>query len=183
VVPLNLCDAPYFTSEFEWLSQPGSHCWCTVGSLVTLPSTLNTTHEHAILKDKTIGVRYSINCKSLPLYGVWDCHEGKNYPKKGVNFHEDAVYVGCNVIDRKGDVIKEGTIFGNAANPLVSHHGAFKTEREYAERKMQDPEFCEKVRRELRGKHLLCWCVQTGPKREEFCHARVWLEIANREEP
>ena len=78
---------------------------------------------------------------------------------------------------------REGTIFGNGTNPLVSHKGALETEekfREYAERKMQEPEFRAKVQ-ELRGKHLLCWCVQAGPKRAAFCHARVWLELANRD--
>lgn len=147
-----------------------------VGSLITLPASMNTTHEHAILKDKTTGVRYSINCKSLPLYAVWECRAGKNYPP-------DAVYVGCRVRDRKGKVIREGTIFGNGANPLISHAGGLHTEkefREYAERMMQFPEFHAKVR-ELKGKHLLCWCVQSGPKRAEFCHARVWLELANRQ--
>ena len=146
------------------------------GSLVTLPASMNTTHEHAILKDKTTGIRYSINCKSLPLYAVWECRAGKNYPR-------DAVYVGCRVRDRKGKVIREGTIFGNGTNPLASHKGALKTEaefREYAERRMQDPEFRAKVRG-LKGKHLLCWCVQSGPKRAKFCHARVWLEIANKD--
>jgi hypothetical protein len=147
-----------------------------VGSLITLPASMNTTHEHAILKDKTMGVRYSINCKSLPLYAVWECRAGKNYPP-------DAVYVGCRVCDRKGNVIREGTIFGNGTNPLISHKGGLKTEaefREYAERKMKDPDFRARVR-ELRGKHLLCWCVQSGPRRAEFCHARVWLELANRQ--
>jgi hypothetical protein len=146
-----------------------------VGSLITLPASMNTTHQHAIRKDKTTSVRYSINCKSLPLTGVWDCHAGKRYPA-------DAVYVGCRVLGRDGKVIWEGTPFGNGTNPLVSHDGALKTEaefREYAERKMQDPDFRANVQA-LRGKHLLCWCVQKGPKRAEFCHARVWLEIANR---
>ena len=113
-----------------------------------------------------------INPPSKSKYGYW---AGKNYPP-------DAVYVGCRVCDRKGNVIREGTIFGNGANPLISHKGGLKTEaefREYAERKMKDPDFRARVR-ELRGKHLLCWCVQSGPKRAEFCHARVWLELANR---
>jgi hypothetical protein len=148
-----------------------------VGSLVTLPASMNTTHEHAILRDKTTGVRYSINCKSLPLYGVWDCHAGKRYPA-------DAVYVGCRVLGRDGKLIREGTPFGNGTNPLVAHDGALKTEgefREYAEQRMQDPDFRAKIQA-LRGKHLLCWCVQSGPKRDEFCHARVWLELANRNE-
>jgi hypothetical protein len=142
-----------------------------VGSLITLPSSMNTTHEHAILKDKTTGVRYSINCKSLPLYAVWECRAGKNYPK-------DAVYVGRRVMDRKGKVIREGTMFGNG----MTDKDAFKTEaefREYAEKQLENPAFRAELEK-LRGKHLLCWCVQTGPKREEFCHARVWLEIANR---
>ena len=147
-----------------------------VGSLTTLPASMNVTHQHAILKDKTTGVRYSINCKSLPLFAVWECRAGKNFPP-------EAVYVGCRVRDRKGNILREGTIFGNGAYPLLAKKGGCETEeefREYAERRMHNPEFRRKVR-ELRGKHLLCWCVQSGPKRAEFCHARVWLEIANRD--
>jgi len=79
-------------------------------------------------------------------------------------------------------VIREGTIFGNAKNPLVSHNGWLKTEeefRDYAIKKLEDPSFRQQAE-QLRGKHLLCWCVQDGPKRVKFCHARVWLELANR---
>jgi 2OG-Fe(II) oxygenase superfamily/Domain of unknown function (DUF4326) len=108
---------------------------------------------------------------------VYDCHAGKKYPK-------DAVYVGCKVRDRKGGVIREGTIFGNATDPLKSHKGWLKSDkafRAYAEKKIRDdPEFRMQVEA-LRGKHLLCWCVQEGPKKAQFCHARVWLELANRE--
>lgn len=115
--------------------------------------------------------------KSRPQEGpkVWDCHAGKQYP-------EDAIYVGCRVRNRKGDVIRQGTIFGNGTDPLVSHNGWLKTEEEfrrYAERKMLDPAFRQQAE-QLRGKHLLCWCVQDGPKRAKFCHARVWLDLINR---
>jgi len=106
---------------------------------------------------------------------VWDCHAGKQYPA-------DAVYVGCKV-SMYGRTIREGSIFGNGANPLVSHRASFKTEREfrdYATKRLTDPEFRVEVEK-LRGKHLLCWCVQDGPKRAEFCHARIWLELANSE--
>ena len=105
---------------------------------------------------------------------VWDCHAGKKYPA-------DAIYVGCRVPDRRGGVIREGTIFGNGTNPLRSHHGWLKTEaefRRYAEAKLLDPEFRQQALK-LRGRDLLCWCVQDGPKRAEFCHARVWLELMN----
>lgn len=37
-----------------------------------------------------------------------------------------------------------------------------------------NPEFMEKIRRELRGKNLACFCVTGSP-----CHADVLLEIAN----
>jgi hypothetical protein len=105
---------------------------------------------------------------------VWDCHAGKKYPS-------DAEYVGCRVLSRKGDVIREGTDFGNGTNPLVSHKGAVHSEKEFRARateKLKDPKFRAKADR-LRGKHLLCWCVQDGPNRAEFCHARVWLDLIN----
>lgn len=108
---------------------------------------------------------------------VWDCHAGKHYP-------EDAVYVGCRVTNRKGGVIREGSIFGNGANPLVSHKGALRTESEFrahAIEKLKDPAFRAGAEK-LRGHDLLCWCIQDGPKRADFCHARVWLELINQEQ-
>jgi hypothetical protein len=106
---------------------------------------------------------------------VWDCHAGKEYPS-------DAVYVGCRTIHPfKAYVIREGTIFGNGTNPLVSHDGSLSSEREvraYAVEKLQDPAFRAEAEK-LRGKDLLCWCVQEGKRRAEFCHARVWLELIN----
>jgi Domain of unknown function (DUF4326) len=107
---------------------------------------------------------------------VWDCHAGKRYPV-------DAVYVGCRVRNRKGGVIREGSIFGNDTNPLVSHHGSINREsafRTYAVEKLEDPIFRAEAEK-LRGRDLLCWCVQEGKRRAEFCHARVWLELINQE--
>jgi alkylated DNA repair dioxygenase AlkB len=149
------------------------------GSLITLPTEYNDTHEHAVLVDTTPkGIRYAFNCKCIDeIYlapRVWDCHAGKNYPK-------DAIYVGCRVRNMKGDVIREGTIFGNATNPLVSHYGWLRTEKDfrtYAIKKLEDSAFRQQAE-QLRGKHLLCWCVQDGPKRAEFCHARIWLDLIN----
>jgi len=60
-----------------------------------------------------------------------------------------------------------------------------QTEEEFrhcAENKMFDDAFREQALKELRGKHLLCWCIQDGPERAPFCHARVWLEIVNKPE-
>jgi hypothetical protein len=107
---------------------------------------------------------------------VWDCHAGKNYPA-------DAVYVGCRVRNRRGGVIREGSIFGNGTNPLVSHKGALHSESEfraYAVEKLRDPFFRAEAEK-LRRRDLLCWCVQEGKRRGEFCHARVWLELINQE--
>jgi alkylated DNA repair dioxygenase AlkB len=106
---------------------------------------------------------------------VWDCHAGNNYPA-------NAVYVGCRVTHPfKGYVIREGTIFGNGTNPLVSHKGAVHSEGEFralAIEKLKDSAFRTEADK-LRGKDLLCWCVQEGKQRAEFCHARVWLELMN----
>jgi hypothetical protein len=110
---------------------------------------------------------------AVPKLRVWDCNSGKQYPA-------DAVYVGCKETMFE-KTIREGTIFGNGADPLDSHCGSLETEqefRDYATKRMTDPEFRAEVEK-LRGKHLICWCVQEGPERAEFCHARVWLELAN----
>jgi len=97
---------------------------------------------------------------------VWDCHAGKFYPA-------DAVYVGREVRDRRtGQLTWAATPFGNH---LKLSQNAF---REYATSKMLDADFRARVEA-LRGRDLLCWC---GPN-AEFCHAKVWLELANRMEP
>jgi len=116
---------------------------------------------------------------------VWCCRAGKTYP-------ENAEYVGCKTAKARGN--REGSVFGNAVNPskvrskknpwaagqgLDDPEEKAKAFRAYAEKKMNDDaEFREQVEG-LRGKDLLCWCEQDGPNREPFCHARVWLEIAN----
>lgn len=45
--------------------------------------------------------------------------------------------------------------------------------REYL---MNRPELIAKVKRELRGRDLLCWCHPPKP-----CHGQVLLEVANEE--
>ena len=105
---------------------------------------------------------------------VWDCHAKNNYPA-------DAIYAGCRVRDRKGGVIREGSIFGNGRNPLVSHFGSLNSESEfrmYALEKLKDPAFRQQAQ-QLKGKDLLCWCAQEGKRRAVFCHARVWFELIN----
>jgi hypothetical protein len=164
----------------EWQEETAS------GDLVEMPVGFHDDYKHAVLPQKYFAAtRISLTFRNpdlsssgpwVPLKGpkVWDCHAGKDYPK-------DAIYVGCRV-SRGSRLIREGTIFGNGTDPLVSHDGWLKTEeafRQYAEQKMLDPAFRQRVEG-LRGKDLLCWCVQDGPKRAPFCHARVWLELANR---
>jgi uncharacterized Zn-finger protein len=159
-----------------------THMLLAKGSLAVLPSAFNDTHEHAVLDYKGAGLCYSINAKCLPTKDdgprkprCWDCHAGKKYPN-------DAVYVGCRTKGHNGDLLREGSIFGNALrplecrgpnNPAVTHNDAavFQT---HALEKMKDPEFRKQVE-SLRGKDLLCWCKDTA----DFCHARVWLELAN----
>lgn len=104
---------------------------------------------------------------------VWCCRKGNQYPR-------DAVYVGCLTARFPG------TIYGNDHEPFKGHKKWIaKTSvkfRKYAKNKMLDPVFRAQAIKDLRGKHLLCWCIQDGPKRNPFCHARVWLEIVNRAE-
>jgi uncharacterized Zn-finger protein len=81
------------------------------------------------------------------------------------------VYVGREVRDRKtGEIAFPDTPFGN------HYHLAQGEFREYAEILMQDEEFRQEVEA-LRGRDLLCWCKG---KESQHCHARIWLELANR---
>jgi alkylated DNA repair dioxygenase AlkB len=111
---------------------------------------------------------------------VWCCKAGHTYP-------EHAVYVGCKTT--RGQK-REGSRFGNAVNPMKVRNKLSnpwvatddKSFREYVKAKVRDDvEFRDWVKW-LRGKDLLCWCEQDGPKRAEFCHARTWLKIANARE-
>jgi alkylated DNA repair dioxygenase AlkB len=134
------------------------------GSLITLPSDANDTHEHAVLRMPGCkSVRYAVNCKAISPRKpqVYDCHAGKEYPA-------DAVYVGREVRDRKGNLIREASPFGNPHLPPDEF-------RAYALAKMKDAAFAAQVMA-LKGKDLLCWC---RPHEADQCHARVWLELAN----
>jgi uncharacterized Zn-finger protein len=165
-----------------------SHMLMGLGSLAVLPSEFNDTHLHKVSPYKGAGMCYSINCKVLPTPEpnglrkpqVFDCHAGKKYP-------DDAVYMGCRTKDRSGNLLREGSVFGNAVRPLECRdkrtnpaitHDNEPVFRAYALDKMKDPDFAQQVE-SLRGKDLLCWCKDTA----KFCHARVWLELANPVEP
>lgn len=144
------------------------------GSLIVLPASFNDTHHHAILPDKSKRPRISINTKCLISPRIYDCHAGKRYPGSlmpELNCLNPAVYVGRETRDfRTGKVLWPATPFGNYKK---LQGDAF---RAYALDKMKDPEFRKQVEW-LRGKHLLCWCK---PHEEENCHARIWLELANK---
>jgi site-specific DNA-methyltransferase (adenine-specific) len=134
------------------------------GSLITLSSEANDTHEHAVLTTPGCkSVRYAVNCKAISPHQpqIWDCHAGKKYPA-------DAIYVGREVTDRRGKLIRAASPFGN---PYLSPEEF----RAYAEEKMKDAAFAAQVMA-LKGKDLLCWC---RPHEADRCHARVWLELAN----
>lgn len=149
------------------------------GSLIVLPSSFNDTHEHAILEEKyPCGVRISVNTKCLIKPKVFSLKDGRGH------YPHWAVYVGCRY-EVNGKLVREGSPYGNGSNPLAGHAGAIKTEaafRKYVAERMSDPAFCVQALADLRGKHLLCWCRQSGPERAEFCHARVWLEAVNQDQ-
>ena len=47
----------------------------------------------------------------------------------------------------------------------------------------REPTTIEDVRRELRGKTLMCWCALPKPGEPDVCHAAVLLELANEATP
>ncbi len=156
------------------------------GSLIVMPASFNDTHFHAVLPEKNpCGVRISIVGKILTPPRVWCCRKGHPHPKY-------AQYVGCGPSKWGGgcqchrEVLQKGTIYGNDHDPFHGHNNWIARNeagfREYAEKKMLDPAFRAQAIKDLHGKHLLCWCIQDGPERAPFCHARVWLDVVNRPE-
>lgn len=117
---------------------------------------------------------------------------------------QDAIYVGCagnwkGCKCHAGD-IKSGSMYGNSYKPreFGGHfkHPIAKTPEEYREKldkkwKSKEPKdvaWKQRAIKELRGKNLLCWCLQAedvdGAKvtKPEGCHARVLFEYVNRNE-
>lgn len=62
-------------------------------------------------------------------------------------------------------------------NPFVLNDESYREEvlAQYEEWLMSKPELIAEVKRELKGKHLLCWCAP------RMCHADVLLRVANEE--
>lgn len=92
---------------------------------------------------------------------TFDCHAGKKWP-------EGSVYVGRETT--RGGANWPSTPYGNHKKL----HGQDWIDE--TNRLMSDPEFAAKMREDLRGKHLLCWCEPGNPR----CHALRWLELANK---
>ncbi len=154
------------------------------GSLIVMPASYNDTHLHAILPEsESCGPRISVATKCLVKPRVFSLKAGwGHYPVF-------AQYVGCKFAQLPG------TIYGNSYRPFdLDGHSkspiatAKEPEkfREYAEKKWLDPGFRAQAIKDLRGKHLLCWCPQDknpdSTFKQPFCHARIWLEIVNRPE-
>jgi hypothetical protein len=84
----------------------------------------------------------------------------KVYNKKNKNVPKEAIYVG------------RPTDWGN---PYFIGRDGDRREvvDKYARWITSNTSLCERARRELKGKDLVCWCAP------EACHADVLLEIAN----
>ncbi len=177
------------------------------GSLYVLPDSFNrpgsgNEHQHAVLEGDDYsynGLRIGINCKHIPA-GLSEeemreaCsrpagapHEKKPKPdawvhptlglkvwcaRKGYWHPDEAVYVGRAV--SRGETTYPKTAWGN--HPRITDEESFRNYADAVLRSSGNPKlFLEP----LVGKDLLCWCVPSEP----WCHARVWLELANGVKP
>jgi Domain of unknown function (DUF4326) len=117
---------------------------------------------------------------------------------------QDASYVGC-AGSWKGckchvGVIKSGSMYGNSYNPrefgghfkhLIANtpeEYRVKLDKKWRSNEPKDVAWKERAIKDLRGRNLLCWCLQPedidGLKvtKPEGCHARVLFEYVNRDE-
>jgi hypothetical protein len=95
---------------------------------------------------------------------------------KGWRVPEGAVYVGRPTIFGNPFSVtvkmKPGTLIGMGYRAVPTVEDAIECYRLYLTEK---PELLDQIRKELRGKILMCWCRLDQP-----CHADVLLEIANK---
>jgi Domain of unknown function (DUF4326) len=163
------------------------------GSLYVLPSAFNSPGsggeaQHAVLDGNDWshgGLRVSINCKHIPA-GLTpeEFDKACSRPAGRSNSQSGSLFVrepgppriyclrkGCQYPD---DAIRvdKATVYGNHKK-LHGQEWIAETER-----LMRDPEFAAKVKA-MKGHDLLCWCERGEPN----CHARQWLELANKEKP
>jgi alkylated DNA repair dioxygenase AlkB len=147
------------------------------GSLIYMPASFNDTHLHAILPEDgdECGPRISVATKCLLAPRVFSLKLGWGHYPSG------AIYVGCRYpgVHQAKTPLKEGTVYGNDYEPTKGHYKPIaKTAdefRKYALERMSDPAFRAQAIKDLRGKHLLCFCLPSNP----HCHARVWMDIVN----
>lgn len=89
------------------------------------------------------------------------------YSKKTRDVPTDAVYI--------GRPSKWGNLYSHQPGTLARFQ--VRTRDEAIERfehdLLRNPEWCDTVRRELRGKDLVCWCVP------QKCHGEALLRVAN----
>lgn len=94
---------------------------------------------------------------------------------KGWRWPEGAVYVGRPTPFGNPFTVTEklapGKMIGARYFAVPTIEDAIACYREYLDQK---PELVERIRSELRGKNLMCWCPLN-----QRCHADLLLEIAN----
>lgn len=158
------------------------------GSLYTLPSEYNTTHEHEIPNSRyRCGLRISINCKhegdppekrhtrtKPPKPFVREPGPPRIYHASG-RFPADAVYVGRGGTFNGKDF--PPSPFGNYRKLDLHREIPSELWRHEVELKMKDTEFASKVEA-LRGKDLICHCSQKEIE-AGHSHARTWLLLSN----
>ena len=72
------------------------------------------------------------------------------------------------------------SIWGNEFT--VEQHGRCNAVRLHAEKVRANPQLIAKIKRELRGKVLACWCAPKGGadmNGKLICHAQTLAQIAN----
>ncbi len=85
------------------------------------------------------------------------------------------------VVDVRDDTVEDHRGFKRDALALAAHLFSEELRRELGITRASGTLAFSvaDVRRELRGKHLACWCKLPEPGQPDHCHAAVLLTIAN----
>jgi hypothetical protein len=147
------------------------------GSLITLPSQYNDTHEHAVLNDKKPkGLRISINTKHIPPELIMAA-ENSCSPKKDAGTAPKTEVVHCMKDQYDIYIGRRNNRAGLPESPFANRSNG-DYEAYFRAKLLQEPAFAGQVLK-CHGKKLGCWCRGTSRDFPQ-CHGHIvakWADL------
>lgn len=130
-------------------------------------------HPDAVIVDRSTKWGNPFRVYRCDCCGHWDVIDDN-----GVTYHVDHAVA-------RGDASPTGIILDPGPTPpvAVQRREAIAHAVELFEQDLEWGMKAGEIRAELAGKDLACWCPLPDPGQQDYCHARVLIDIANESLP